>query len=73
MHEDIRLFTTREFCAELFTISRIGDEDAVRLAGEAFGRLFRGNQRSDVPSRLVKKIRASFTGVTATGEEDARS
>jgi len=73
MHKDVGLFTTGEFCAELFTIGSIGGDDAVRFVGEAFGRFFRGNQRRDVPSGLAKKIRASFTGVTATGEEDARS
>ena len=71
--EDVRMLTTGELGAEFFRIGRIGGEDAVRFAGEAAGGFFRGNEGGDVPSGLGKKIRASFTGVTATGEEDARS
>jgi len=71
--EDVGLFTTGEAGAELFTIRRVGGENAVGFAGEALGGFFRRNEGDDVPSGLAKKIRASFTGVTATGEEDARS
>ena len=73
MDEDVGLFTTGEFGAEFVRIGGIGGEDAVGFAGEADGGFFRGNEGGDVPSGLVKKIRASFTGVTTAGEEDARS
>ncbi len=62
-----------EFGAEFIRIGRIGGEDAVGLAGEPAGGFYRGNKGGDVPAVRTKKIRASFTGVTATGEEDARS
>ena len=71
--EDVRMLTTGELGAEFFRIGRVGGEDAVRFAGEAAGGFFRGNEGGDVPAGLGKKIRASFTGVTTTGEEDARS
>jgi len=71
--EHVGLFTTGEAGAELFTIGGVGGEDAIRFAGEALGGFVRGNEGSDVPSGLAKKIRASFTGVTTAGEEDARS
>ena len=71
--EDVGVFATGELGAELFTIGRIGGEDAVGFAGEATGGFFRGDEGGDVPSGLAKKIRASFTGVTTAGEEDARS
>ncbi len=71
--EDVWMLTTGELGAEFFRIGRIGGEDAVRFAGEAAGGFFRGNEGGDVPAGLEKKIRASFTGVTTTGEEDARS
>ena len=73
VHEDIGRRAIAEFGAELFTIGGIGNKDAVRFSGQALGRFFRGNERGDLPSGRIKKIRASFTGVTATGEEDARS
>ena len=71
--EDVWMLTTGELGAEFSRIGRIGGEDAVRFAGEAAGGFFRGNEGGDVPAGLGKKIRASFTGVTTTGEEDARS
>jgi hypothetical protein len=73
MEEHIGLPMVAEFGAEFVRIGRIGSEDAVGFAGEAAGGLFRGNKGGDVPSGLGKKIRASFTGVTTAGEEDARS
>jgi hypothetical protein len=71
--EDIGPGATGEFGAEIVRIRRVGDNHAVRFAGEAAGGFQRGNKGGDVPTGVVKKIRASFTGVTATGEEDARS
>jgi len=71
--EDIGLFTPGEFGAEFVRMRGVGGEDAVRFAGEATGGFFRGDEGRDVPSGLAKKIRASFTGVTTAGEEDARS
>ena len=71
--ENVGLLAAGELGAELFTIGGIGGDDAIRIAGQAFGRFIRGNERGDIPSGRIKKIRASFTGVTATGEEDARS
>jgi hypothetical protein len=62
-----------EFGAEFIRVGRIGGEDAVGFAGEPAGGFHRGNEGGDVPAIRAKKIRASFTGVTATGEEDARS
>jgi len=54
-------------------IGRIDGENFVRFAGESFGRFFGRNQAGDLRPITAKKIRASFTGVTATGDEDARS
>jgi hypothetical protein len=71
--QNIGLFTSGECGAKLFTICGIGSEDAIRFVREATGGFFRGDEGGDVPTGLAKKIRASFTGVTATGEEDARS
>lgn len=71
--EDIGMLAIGELGAEFVRIGGVGDKDAVRFAGEAAGGFFRGNEGGDVPSGLGKKIRASFTGVTAAGEEDARS
>jgi hypothetical protein len=71
--EDVGFFTTGEFGAEFFRVRRIGGEDTIGFAGEADGGFFRGNEGGDVPSGFAKKIRASFTGVTTAGEEDARS
>jgi hypothetical protein len=62
-----------EFGAELMAVGGIGDDDAVRLAGQASGRFIRGNEGGDVPPGGGKKIRASFAGVATAGEEDARS
>ena len=73
MDEHIGPRAIAELGAELFTIRRIGGDDAIWFAGQALGRFFRGNQRGDLPSGCIKKIRASFAGVTATGEKDARS
>jgi hypothetical protein len=73
MNEHIGLSVAGEYGAEFFRIRGIGGEDAVRFAGESAGGFFRGNQGGDIPSGLGKKIRASFTGVTTAGEEDARS
>jgi hypothetical protein len=73
MNEHIGLSVAGEYGTEFFRIRGIGSEDAVRFAGESAGGFFRGNQGGDVPSGLGKKIRASFTGVTTAGEEDARS
>jgi hypothetical protein len=73
MNKHIGLSVAGEYGAEFFRIRGIGGENAVRFAGEAVGGFFRGNQSRYVPSGLVKKIRASFTGVTTAGEEDARS
>jgi len=73
MNEHIGLPATGKFGAECFRIRSVGNKDAVRLSGEAAGGFLRGNQRRDVPSGLAKKIRASLTGVTTAGEEDARS
>ena len=73
MNEHIGLPVAGELGAEFVRIRGIGGEDAVRFSGQAARGFFRGNQRGDVPSGLGKKIRASFTGVTTTGEEDARS
>jgi hypothetical protein len=71
--EDVGLLATGEAGAELVRVRGVGGEDAVGLAGEAAGGFFRRNEGGDVPAGLGKKIRASFTGVTTTGEEDARS
>jgi hypothetical protein len=71
--EHVGLRTIGGFGAEIFEIGGIGGDDAIRLAGQTAGRFFRRDERGDVPPGLAKKIRASFTGVTATGEEDARS
>jgi hypothetical protein len=73
MNKHIGLPVAGESGAEFFRICGIGGENAVRFADEAAGGFFRGNQGRHVPSGLVKKIRASFTGVTTAGEEDARS
>ena len=73
VNEDVGWRIIAELGAELFTIGGIGGDDAIRFAGQASGRFFRRNQRGDVPTDGGKKIRASFTGVAATGEEDARS
>ena len=73
MDEHIGVLATGQFGAECVRIRGVGNEDAVRFAGEAAGGFFRGNEGGDVPSSLAKKIRASFTGVTTAGEEDARS
>jgi hypothetical protein len=73
VNEHVGWPATGEFGEELVPICRVGDQDAVRFASEAAGGFFRRNQRGDLPSGFGKKIRASFTGVTATGEEDARS
>ena len=73
MDEHIGVLTTGQFGAERIRIRGVGNEDAVRFAGEAAGGFFRGDEGGDVPSSLAKKIRASFTGVTTAGEEDARS
>jgi len=73
MDEHIGLLATGECGAECVWIRGVGNKDAVGFAVEAAGGFLRGNQRRDVPSGLAKKIRASFTGVTTAGEEDARS
>ena len=71
--EDIGVFATGELGAKFGKIGGVGGQDAVGFTGQAPGGLFRGNERGDVASGVVKKIRASFTGVTTAGEEDARS
>jgi len=73
MNEHIGLAVAGEFGSEFVRVRGVGDEDAVRFPGQAARGFFRGNQGGGVPSGPPKKIRASFTGVTATGEEDARS
>jgi hypothetical protein len=71
--EDIGIFATGELGAKFCKIGGVGGQDAVGFGGQAFRRFFRGNERGNVASGVVKKIRASFTGVTTAGEEDARS
>jgi hypothetical protein len=73
MNEHIGLPVADELGSEFIRIRGIGGEDAVRFSGEAPSGFFRGNKGGDVPAGLGKKIRASFTGVTTAGEEDARS
>jgi hypothetical protein len=71
--EDIGWCVIAGYGANLFPVGGVGRDDAIWFVGQAQGRFFRGNQRGDVPTGGTKKIRASFTGVTAAGEEDARS
>jgi hypothetical protein len=71
--KDVGVFATRELGPEFVRIRGVGNDHAIRLVRETAGRFFRGNQRGDFTSGFRKKIRASFTGVTTTGEEDARS
>jgi hypothetical protein len=73
MNEHIRLAVAGELGEEFILVRGIGGEDAVRFAGKTAGGFFRGDKGGNLPSGLGKKIRASFTGVTAAGEEDARS
>lgn len=73
MDEDIGVLTAGEAAAQFCWVGRVCRDDAVRFFREAFRGFFRGDEGGDVGSGVAKKIRASFTGVTATGEEDARS
>ena len=73
MNEHIGLPATGQFGAQCFRIRGVGNKDTVGFASEAVSGFLRGNQRRDLPSGLAKKIRASLTGVTTAGEEDARS
>jgi len=73
MDEDVGVPATGEFASEFRRVCRVRDDDTVRLSGKALRRFFRGNQCRDIAPGLAKKIRASFTGVTTAGEEDARS
>ena len=71
--EDIGVFATGEAGAKFCGIGGVGGEDAVGFVCQAPGGLFRGNERGDLGTGGGKKIRASFTGVTTAGEEDARN
>jgi hypothetical protein len=48
-------------------------KDLVRFVGEPARRFLGGNQSGDLRPFPAKKIRASLAGITATGDEDARS
>ena len=73
MDEEIGCRLAGECALNFFPVGRIDGENFVRLAGEPARRFFRGNQPGDLRAITVKKIRASFAGITATGDEDARS
>jgi hypothetical protein len=57
---------------QLGGVRGVEGEDAVGFGREAAGGRFRGNEAGDVPAFLRKKIRASFAGVAAASEDDAR-
>ena len=73
MNKDIGRRVSGEFFAQVFRVRRIGGDDGVRFAGQPLRRFLRRDQPGDLGPITAKKIRASFTGVTATGDEDARS
>lgn len=73
MDEHIGSVAAGQLGAEIVRTRRVGNKDAVRFVREAVGGFLRGNQRGDVPTGLVKKVRASLAGVATAGEEDARS
>ena len=71
--EHIGLGDALELGGQTVLVGRVGDEDAVRFVRQAGGGLGGADHGGDVPTAVRKKIRASLTGVTAAGEEDARS
>lgn len=71
--ENIGVGATGELGTKFGKIGGVGGEDAVGLAGEAPGGLWRRNECGDLGTAGGKKIRASFTGVATAGEEDARN
>jgi hypothetical protein len=62
-----------KFPPEFRRVGGIGRDNRVRFVREAAGRFLGGDQPGDISSIAAKKIRASLAGVTAAGDEDARS
>ena len=73
MDKNIGRRVSGKFSPEFLRIGGIGRDNRVRFARQAAGRFLGGDQPGDPGSIAAKKIRASFAGVTATGDEDARS
>jgi hypothetical protein len=73
MDEDIGRRLARPAALQFGAVRGVRRDDLVRFSGEPARRFLRGNQTGDFRPILGKKIRASFAGVTATGDEDARS
>ena len=73
MDEEIGCGLARKATLQFGAVRGVYRKDLVRFIGEPVRRFFRRNQTGDLRPITVKKIRASFAGVTATGDEDARS
>jgi hypothetical protein len=73
MDEEIGCGLARKATLQFGAVRGVYRKDLVRFIGEPVRRFFRRNQTGDLRPITVKKIRASFAGITATGDEDARS
>jgi hypothetical protein len=73
MDEDIGRRLARPAALQFGAVRGVRRDDPVRFVGQALRRFRRRNQPGHLGAVMAKKIRAPFTGVTATGDEDARS
>jgi hypothetical protein len=71
--EKIRSRVAGKAALEFLAIGGVGSQNSVGFGGQPSGRFFRGYETGDFSAIPAKKIRASFAGITATGDEDARS
>jgi hypothetical protein len=73
MDKEIGCGLARKAALQFGAVRGVDRKDLVRFLGQPARRFLRGNQSGDLRPFPAKKIRASLAGITATGDEDARS